>query len=201
MRISILTTTIAVAALTNPLSMSAQQSPALREITSPTGGTVISPGQTVTVTVTSPANAMFDHIGLIGTGAIGIVNTLATSVPAQISVAIPADMTCRTHTLTARGTTTSGQDASARVLIDVEKPDMPWSISALLRQIIFDAQGDSSSIHLLGTFADGSVLDVTESSNVDRRHVRTACADCSADDSGHGSAASVHDLPKLTQFR
>jgi hypothetical protein len=72
LRISILTTTIAVAALTSPLSMSAQQSLALLEITSPAAGTVISPGQTLTVIVTSPANAIFDHIGLIGTGEIGI---------------------------------------------------------------------------------------------------------------------------------
>jgi hypothetical protein len=176
MRISIVTTTIAVAALTSSLSMSVQQSPALLEITSPAAGTVISPGQTLTVIVTSPANAIFDHLGLIGTGEIGIVNALATSVPAQFSVAIPADMTCRTHTLTARGRTTSGQDASARVLIDVEKPDMPSSISALLRQIIFDAQGDSSSIHLLGTFADGSVLDVTESSYVTYSSLNAAVA-------------------------
>jgi hypothetical protein len=62
------------------------------------------------------------------------------------------------------------------VQIDVEKPDMPWSISALLRQIIFDAQGDASSIHLLGTFADGSVLDVTESSNVTYSSLNAAVA-------------------------
>jgi hypothetical protein len=158
-------TTIAVAALTIPASMAAQ-TPALLAITSPANGAVISPGQTVNVTVTSPANALFDVIGLIGTGGIGIVNAMATAAPAQFSVAIPADMACRTHTLTARGRTTAGQDASAEVDIDVEKPDVPWSLSALLRQIIFDAQGDSYSIGLLGTFADGSVLDVTESSNV-----------------------------------
>jgi hypothetical protein len=128
--------TATIAVLTIPASVSAQ-SPALLAITSPASGTVISPGQTVTVTVTSPANAVFDIIGLIGTGEIGVVNAMATAVPAQFSVAIPADMMCRTHTLTAIAVTTSGQDASAGIDIDVERPDMPWSISAQLRQIIF----------------------------------------------------------------
>jgi Bacterial Ig-like domain (group 2) len=176
MQTRIVTKTIAVAAPPNPAAASGRQRPALLEISSPADGSVISPGQTVSVTVISPAGARFDHITLIGTGEIGFVNALATSLPAQFWVAIPPNMTCRSHTFTAIGRTASGQDASASILIDVEKPDMPSEISARLRQIIFDGQGDSCSIRLLGTFGDGSVLDVTESSNVSFSSLNAAVA-------------------------
>ncbi len=162
----VVTTTIAVTGLMVSSSMSAQQGPALLEITSPAPGTVISPGQRITITVTSPAKALIAGIFIIGTGGIGMVEGFATSVPAEFSVLIPEDMTPRTQMLTAAGKTMSGQNVSASVEIDVERPDLPLSISTPLRQLIFDAQGDSHPIKLHGTFADRSVLDVTESSHV-----------------------------------
>ena len=130
-------TTLAMAVTLLLPSFALAQSPDVLQVTSPADGAVVSPGDTLTVTVTSPANASFD-IGLVGGGAIGIVDALATSAPAQFSVPIPADMASRTYILTTSGTTTSGQDASAQVTIDVEKPDLPWSLAAQLTQIIFD---------------------------------------------------------------
>jgi hypothetical protein len=143
-----------------------QQSQPLLQITSPTAGTVVNPGQTMTVAVTSPASASFSQVAVIGEDPIGF-SSIATSVPAQFSFTIPTDIACRTYMLTAVGTTASGQSAeSATILIDVERPDLPTSLSALLPGITFEAQGEQSPAVILATFSDGSVLDVTESSNV-----------------------------------
>jgi hypothetical protein len=43
---------------------SAQQSPPQLEIASPTDGTIVNPGQTLSVTVTSPANVAFTQVGV-----------------------------------------------------------------------------------------------------------------------------------------
>jgi hypothetical protein len=68
--------------------------------------------------------------------------------------------------LTAAGSTVAGDEASAMIVIDVERPDKPLAISTLLPQILFEAQGPFFPIGLLARFEDGSLLDVTESTNV-----------------------------------
>jgi len=137
----------------------------LLAITSPAEGTVVSPGQSLAVTITSPAAATFDVVGLAGEGEIGMID-VGNILPGQVSLPIPPDMACRTYTLTAVGATVSGQDATATVLIDVERPDTPIAISTLLPQILFEVQGSFFPIGMLARFADESLLDVTESSNV-----------------------------------
>ncbi len=160
----LVTTTFAVTALTiSPAP--AQQVPALLQITSPKDGTVVSPGQTVTVRVTSPAGVRFAGVGLIGEDPIGIV-VGPSSLPAQFSVQIPTDIACRTYALTAVGRTMAGKDVQVTILIDVERPDLPTTVSSRPDQIPFGAQGDFSPITLLADFQDGQFLDVTESSKV-----------------------------------
>jgi len=160
----VLATTLATVPSTLCLS-AGQGSPPLLAITSPTSGTVVSPGQTITVSVESPANTPFAIVGLLG-GDLGFLGAVR-SVPAQFSVTIPADIAAaRTYLLTANGRTVTGQNASATTLIDVERPDLPASISAQLSQIIFDVQGEDFPIILVATFPDGKVLDVTRSSKV-----------------------------------
>src|SRR5712692_8103285 len=69
---------------------SAAQSQDLLAITSPPDGAIVSPGQTIQVTVTSPAGAAFAAVGLVGESPIGLP-PLATSVPAQFSIRIPTN--------------------------------------------------------------------------------------------------------------
>jgi hypothetical protein len=68
---------------------------AVLEISSPTAGSVINPGQTMTVHVTSPANVTFTNVGVVAQSPIGMATTLASGVPAQFSLNIPADIACR----------------------------------------------------------------------------------------------------------
>jgi hypothetical protein len=112
------------------LACAAQQDPPFLQITSPTTGTIFNPGQTVSVSISSPANASFSAVGVIPEGPITSGN-IESSVPATFTVSIPTDIDCGPRLLTAMGTTTSGQTAqSAPVQIDVERPDMPTALSA-----------------------------------------------------------------------
>ncbi len=146
-----------------PTTASAQ---AVLEISSPASNAVINPGQTMTVNVTSPANVTFVNVGVVAERPIGISTTLATGVPAQFTLDIPADIACRRYIVTADGTTAAGQDVSTSVTINVERSDMPTSIRAAHPSIGFEAPGASVPIEILGSFSDGRVLDVTASSNV-----------------------------------
>src|SRR5882724_10398520 len=101
-------TRAAFALLTAASIFAAPQNPPALQISSPANGSVVNPGQTLSVTVISPAGLTFQMLAVIGADPIGF-NTLATSVPAQFSIAIPVDADCRIYTLTADGLTQSGQ--------------------------------------------------------------------------------------------
>ena len=66
----------------------AGQAPALLAISSPSNGAIVRPGQTLSVTVTSPANAQFEWVSVVGEGWIGPSNRV-TSLPAQLSLGHP----------------------------------------------------------------------------------------------------------------
>jgi hypothetical protein len=144
----------------------AQPSATLLQITSPADHSRVAPGQTVSVTVTSSTDTSVTAVGLIGENPIGF-SDLATSVPAQFSLAIPGAIGFGPHMLTAIGTTASGLGVqSATILIDVERPDMPVKLSALMSEIFFEAVGEHFPVIVLGTFSDGKVFDLTKSSNL-----------------------------------
>jgi len=144
----------------------AQQPPPQLQITSPADGAIVNPGQTISVTVTSPANVAFTQVGVVAPDPFGF-SDIATSVPASFSLAVPTDTACGPHMLTAFASTSDGQSAqSATILIDVERPDLPTSLSTFLSGISFTVPGEKSPIALLATFSDGSILDATRSSNV-----------------------------------
>ena len=147
-----------------PFTVEAESSLSLA-ITSPLDGAVVEAGQTLTVMVASPENVQFALVGVMGEDPIGM-SDVATSVPAQFSFAIPLNMAPRKYLLSAEATTASGQQGSATILIDVERPDLPLGISTPLPQIVFEAQGEDAPIKIQGCFADDTVLDVTESSKV-----------------------------------
>src|SRR5260370_2352247 len=87
----------------------AQQNPAALQITSPTNGTIVNPGQTISVGVTSPANIAFTALGVVAEDPIELSN-IGTSVPFQFSFTIPANIACRSYALTANATTRTPQN-------------------------------------------------------------------------------------------
>jgi hypothetical protein len=171
-----------------PATASAQ---AVLEISSPASGAVINPGQAMTVNVTSPANVTFVNVGVVAESPIGI-STLASGVPAQFTLNVPADIACGRYLVSAEGATAAGQYvSSAIVTIDVERPDMPTSIRDTALSIGFEAPGASLPISLLGSFADGTVLDVTRSTHVVYESSDPAVATVSA--SGEVTALAAGD--------
>ncbi len=133
------------------------------QISSPANGTVVNPGRTLSVTVTSPSGTTFSQIALIGPNPIGF-NVQQTSAPAQFSISIPADAACRLYNLTADGITASGQGAtSVPIQIDIERPDLPVSLSTFVSDVVMESLGEQTRLVILAAFGDGSVVDVTES--------------------------------------
>ena len=120
---------------------------------------------TLVVTISSPDKSNFLGISVIGEGELGSAD-LVLSLPARVSLIIPARTELRRYALTASGVTTGGLEVRTRIEIDVERPDMPQSIFGELRQLIFGGKGETGSIDLRARFADGSVLAVRESSKV-----------------------------------
>ena len=147
------------------------------QITSPSAGTVVNPGQTLTVNITSPTPSAFSGAALVGDNPLGFVGTIS-ALPGQISVTIPSSqIDCGSYFLTVFGTPTSGRGpVSAIVRLDVERPDFPLTISATLPTIIFDFAGEQIPLELFAGFADGTTLSVTASSYVTYSSSNTAVA-------------------------
>ena len=135
-------------------------------ITSPAAGSIVAPGKTLTVNVTSPAGQSFTVVFIAGEGFIGLTRHTTSPLPAQFTIDVPADARLGTYALAALGTTPADTEVAVRIEIDVERPDLPASLTARVPQVVFDRQGQQSAIALLATFADGSVLDATASSRV-----------------------------------
>jgi hypothetical protein len=93
--------------------------------------------------------------------------TIATSAPASFSILIPQSTRPGKYMLTAWGTTTANQlQAFAPITIDVERADLPTSLSADNTRIDFESQGERAPLRIAGKFADGSLVDLTVSSNL-----------------------------------
>lgn len=138
----------------------------LVQITSPPDGSVVNPGQAVSVVVTPADGVTLTQVAVIGENPIGF-GQLATTAPFQVSVTIPSSMKLGAYHLVAVATAQSGPEIySDPITIDVERPDTPSQIVAMLPQITFEAQGEQLPLRIQGTFADGSSLDITESSSL-----------------------------------
>lgn len=101
---------VLVAVLGATLALSQQRKPFL-QIDSPADRTVVNPGQTITVSVSSPGGVSFKVLGVHGElGTSGV----AHSVPARFSITIPSGMrACRRYMLTADGVTTTGESVES----------------------------------------------------------------------------------------
>jgi hypothetical protein len=103
-------------------SAAAQQGRAALAIVSPADGTVVAPGDTLTVSVASPANRKFESV-VLAAEVIGIAG-MATMLPARFTVTIPADAKCAKQQLNALALGPSGQETKASIAIDVEETDV-----------------------------------------------------------------------------
>ena len=96
---TVLVSTLLIVLISGTAVLARQSQPAL-QITTPTSGTTVSPGQTLSVTVGSPAGLTFAQVDVIAESPIGLT-TSTTSLPAQFSVSIPSNIACGPRMLTA----------------------------------------------------------------------------------------------------
>lgn len=144
------------------------------QITSPSTGTVVNPGQTLTVTV-AVSGATLIHAFAAGDTPIGFSQDL-TSPPYQFNIQIPTGIKARSYVLTAAGVDALGNlYNSSPVAIDVERTDDPVSIGVNLSSLN-KVIGDTAYLRVSATYSDASVLDVTESSLVSYASDTTAVA-------------------------
>jgi hypothetical protein len=131
-------------------------------ITSPGQGTVIAPGQTLVVTVSVTGSVLGVLVSAQDIGATGIQAT----APYTFSLIIPQTIV-GLKSLTAFGLTAPEQAVtSAPVQIDVEPSAQATSFTPSLQQIQFGFAGDQFPLGVTATFADGTKLDVTQSTQI-----------------------------------
>jgi hypothetical protein len=131
------------------------------QITSPAAGTVVAPGQTISVSVTPSSSNAFSRIAVIGDIGFG---AFLNAPPYQFSMQIPAKAGLHIHMLTAWGLTAPGVDPiySLSVPIDVERPDSPVNVT-VDDSLVFSASGHKLPLVVFGTFSDGSKYDLSRS--------------------------------------
>ncbi|MHB8499598.1 MAG: Ig-like domain-containing protein [Candidatus Acidiferrales bacterium] len=146
------------------------------QITSPAAGTVVNPGQTLTVSATSPTPASFSQV-FVGGDLTGFIGTIS-GLPGQLSFTIPsAGFALGTHRLSAQGTPTSGgAPALTQVSIDVERPDLPADIWTTLPGLQLDSPGEQTRLVLYADFPDNTTWRVTASTYVTFSSSNTAVA-------------------------
>jgi hypothetical protein len=140
-----------------------QANPSL-QITEPSAGSIVNPGQTLIVKVNSPTPALFPEVALIG-DPFGFAGTISP-LPGELSMQIPMDIDLGSHTLTVEGTPKSGKEpVSATVEIDVERPDFPASMSANFPGIQFDSPGEQIRLEVLAQFFDRTTVPIKTSTH------------------------------------
>lgn len=160
----------------------AQQSSPL-EITAPADGTVIAPGQTITVVVTpAPGVSFADGISVRGAGPIGDSGPLVNS-PFEFSLTVPSDAPSGRYEITALSSPGSACPmTSPSITLGVERSDTPTVISSESAEMRLESVGQQLPLRITGTFADGTTTDLTRSSNMTYRSTDPTVA--TVDESG-----------------
>ncbi len=176
-------------------------------IESPAEGAVVHQGQTVPVTVISPTGLKLKMVGLIGESPMGF-SEVKESVPAQLSMTVPRDMRSGSAMLTATGVTEDEQPVdSPTILVDVEREDAPVSMSTDFHSLELTTQGEEFPVQLLAEFADGSYVDVMESSLVSMASSNESVVTISANRMitavapGHATATATYAIGGKTVAR
>lgn len=179
---------IGLTTLVPPSTIAAPQTKPVLQITEPASGSIVNPGQMLTVKVTSPTPALFPEVALIGEDPIGFAGTISP-LPGELSVPIPKDINLGRHTLTVEGRPQAGKETVfATVEIDVERLDFPVGMSATLSGIQLDSPGEQIRLEVLAQYFDGTTYRATSSSHISFSSANTEVA--TVDASGQVTAVA-----------
>lgn len=135
------------------------------QIISPVEGTIIAPGQTITVVVSVAPGSSFTELGVVGDLDIGF-SDVKTAPPYEFSLFVQKFEAGKAK-LTAVAKTSSGSAVfSQSVTINVETPAVLTAMKTSPKRIFFRRPGGQGSISVTGTFDDGSTLNITRSTRI-----------------------------------
>ncbi len=148
----------ALALLAGAVRLHAQPS---LQITSPADGTVVSPGQSVTVTVS--ASGTFLLVALVGEDPLGFSQGLSAP-PYNFTLTIPSNIPPDKYAVTAAGAYAQGESVtSLPILLVVEPTTIPQSYRTEPETLTNLWVGVKAHLRVIGRFADGSTANVTYS--------------------------------------
>lgn len=132
-------------------------------ITSPADGTVVHPGESLTVIVEVSGGAL-KGVFVIGTDPIGGAQELKAP-PYRFTVEIPRKIDSGIHVLTAEGYTSPPTKVKRdAITIDIERSDSPVRLQVGPTSSLVLPVGDKVDyLWVSGTFADGMTTDLTQS--------------------------------------
>jgi hypothetical protein len=155
-------------------------------ITSPTNGTVVAPGQTITVAVTVNSRTYPHGVAIVGgedggpsvmeAPGSGLSSVLGPST-LSFSVTIPTNAFPGRFGISALGPDSSGTvQGSYEVTLDVERTDTPVSLRVDPPSMHFQHVGQSLRLNVIGVYADGSWHGLTQSSRLQMTSSNTGIA-------------------------
>ncbi|HWY05243.1 MAG TPA: dockerin type I domain-containing protein [Candidatus Acidoferrales bacterium] len=131
-------------------------------ITSPTNGTRVTPGQTITIQVSTASGASFIAVQVVGED-IGFAPPL-TAPPYSFTLTVPSNVV-GPRNLTALGITSPENGVfSPSVVIDSETDAIATALHLNISRIFFQRSGQQMPLNVTATFTDGTSLDITKSS-------------------------------------
>ena len=146
----------ALALLAGAVRLHAQPS---LQMTSPADGTVVSPGQSVTVTVS--ASGTFLQVFLVGGGPLGFSRSLSAP-PYDFTLTIPSNIRPDKYAVTAVGAYAQGQSVtSLPITLVVEPTTTPQSYRTEPETLNDLSVGVKAPLRVIGRFTDGSTANVT----------------------------------------
>ena len=133
------------------------------QITSPATGSIVSPGQTLTVGASASGDTgSLGNVVIVGETPIG-ASQLLSAAPYQFVIQIPSNIEPGPYALRAvAGTTAGNVIASGPVYIDVERTDQPVSVTVQPPMLTLPI-GNVAGLRLSAVYADGSAADVSRS--------------------------------------
>ncbi len=133
----------------------------LLQITYPSNGSLFQEGQTYTITLS--VDPSVTNVSVFAQ--YPLPEPRPTSDPTQFTWTLPMNIAPGPYSVGAVGMTPNGDVESGPVRPDIERPDSPIHIQSEPLLLSFTSVGQKLPVRTVGTFSDGSVLDVSNSSS------------------------------------
>lgn len=156
---------LAVLACQSPSTLAQEEVPRLLGITSPRDGTVVHPGQIVTVNVAATKSTRFQMVCANSTyplrgGCVG-------APPYVFQVRVPKVIAAGKYPLNVFGILGPRRGGGAKpITLDVEPAAKIKKLRVEVHSIVFSKSGQQFPLHVFGDFADGSSMEITHSTRL-----------------------------------